>query len=70
MRMACREWRSAWREFFVLGRLMHSTLYGVGAVDYVSTALVAAVLFGVALSPVGCPPAFGAVDPMVALRDE
>jgi putative ABC transport system permease protein len=56
---------------FVLGRLMHSTLYGVGAMDYASTALVAVVLFAVALLACWIPARRSAqVDPMVALRDE
>ena len=56
---------------FVLGRLMHSTLYGVGAVDYVSTALVAALLFGVGVFASWVPAMRSAdVDPMVALREE
>jgi putative ABC transport system permease protein len=55
----------------VLGRLMHSTLYGVGAVDYGSTALVAVVLFAVALVACWVPARRSAqVDPMIALRDE
>ncbi len=56
---------------FVLGRLMHSTLYGVGSIDYASTALVAAVLFGVGLFACWVPARRSAqVDPMIALRDE
>jgi putative ABC transport system permease protein len=56
---------------FVLGRLMHSTLYGVGAVDYASTVLVAAVLFGVGVFASWIPALRSArVDPMVALREE
>jgi putative ABC transport system permease protein len=55
----------------VLGRLMRSTLYGVGAVDYASTALVAAVLLAVALLACWVPARRSAqVDPMVALREE
>jgi putative ABC transport system permease protein len=55
----------------VLGRLMHSTLYGVGAIDYGSTALVAAVLFAVGLVACWVPARRSAqVDPMIALRDE
>ena len=54
-----------------LGRLMHSTLYGVGAVDYASTFLVAAILFGVAVFACWVPAHRSAeMDPMVALRDE
>jgi ABC-type antimicrobial peptide transport system permease subunit len=56
---------------FTLGRLMHSTLYGVGAIDYASTFLVAAVLFTVALFACWLPAQRCAeVDPMVALREE
>jgi putative ABC transport system permease protein len=56
---------------FVLGRLMHSTLYGVGAMDYASTGLVAVVLLAVALLACWIPARRSAqVDPMVALRDE
>jgi putative ABC transport system permease protein len=56
---------------FVLGRLMRSTLYGVGSVDYASTALVAAALFGVGLFACWIPARRSAqVDPMIALRDE
>ncbi|MGB6902057.1 MAG: FtsX-like permease family protein, partial [Acidobacteriaceae bacterium] len=56
---------------FVLGRLMRSTLYGVGSVDYASTALVAAVLFGVGLLACWVPARRSAqVDPMIALRNE
>jgi putative ABC transport system permease protein len=55
----------------VLGRLMHSTLYGVGAIDYTSTLLVAAVLFAVALIACWVPARRCAqVDPMIALRDQ
>ncbi len=54
-----------------LGRLMHSTLYGVGAIDYASTFLVAAILFGVAVFACWVPAHRSAeMDPMVALRDE
>jgi putative ABC transport system permease protein len=55
----------------VLGRLMHSTLYGVGSVDYLSTLLVAALLLGVALLACWIPARHSAqVDPMIALREE
>jgi putative ABC transport system permease protein len=55
----------------VLGRLMHSTLYGVGSVDYLSTLAVAALLLGVALLACWLPARRSAeVDPMVALREE
>ncbi len=54
-----------------LGRLMRSTLYGVGTVDYASTLLVAAILFAVALFACWVPAHRSAeVDPMVALREE
>jgi len=50
-----------------LGRLMRSTLYGVGSVDYASTALVAAALFGVGLFACWIPRGRSAqVDPMIA----
>jgi putative ABC transport system permease protein len=56
---------------FMLGRLMRSTLYGVGAVDYASTGLVAVVLLAMALLACWIPARRSAqVDPMVALRDE
>jgi putative ABC transport system permease protein len=56
---------------WVLGRLMHSTLYGVGSVDYVSFALVAMLLLAVALCACWIPARRCArVDPMMALRDE
>ena len=56
---------------FVLGRLMHSVLYGVGAFDYASTALVATLLFAVALFACWVPAhRCSQVDPMVALREE
>jgi putative ABC transport system permease protein len=54
-----------------LGQVMHSTLYGVGRVDMVSTLLVAAVLLGVALLACWIPARRSAeVDPMIALREE
>lgn len=54
-----------------LGRLMRSTLYGVGTIDYASTILVAAILFGVAVVACWVPAHRSAeVDPMVALREE
>jgi putative ABC transport system permease protein len=56
---------------FVLGRLMHSTLYGVGSVDYLSTLLVAALLLAVAVFACWLPARRSAqVDPMIALREE
>ncbi|MGC2300736.1 MAG: FtsX-like permease family protein, partial [Acidobacteriaceae bacterium] len=55
----------------VLGRLMHSTLYGVGSIDYTSTAIVAIVLFAVGLLACWIPALrCSKVDPMIALRDE
>lgn len=56
---------------FVVGRLLRSTLYGVGAVDYMSIVLVAALLSGVALLACWVPARRSAeVDPMIALREE
>jgi putative ABC transport system permease protein len=56
---------------YVLGRLMHSTLFGVGSVDYPSFALVAVLLFAVAILSSWIPARRSArVDPMVALREE
>lgn len=55
----------------LLGRLMRSTLYGVGAIDYASTVLVAATLLAIALFACWVPARRTAnVDPMIALRDE
>lgn len=54
-----------------LGRLMHSTLYGVKTVDALSLAAVAGLLFGVALLACWMPARRSAqVDPMRALRNE
>jgi len=54
-----------------LGRLMHSTLYGVKTVDALSLTGVAALLFGVALLACWVPARRSAqVDPMRALRNE
>jgi putative ABC transport system permease protein len=56
---------------YVLGRLMHSTLYGVQMVDYASTGIVAALLLAVAVLACWLPARRSAqVDPMVALREE
>jgi putative ABC transport system permease protein len=56
---------------FGLGRLMHSTLYGVKTVDMVSLSGVAALLFGVALVACWIPARRSAkVDPMRALRND
>lgn len=54
-----------------LGRLMHSTLYGVKAIDALSLASVAALLFAVALMASWLPARRSAqLDPMRALRNE
>lgn len=54
-----------------LGRLMHSTLYGVQAADLSSLAAVAALLFAVALLACWVPARRSAtVDPIRALRNE
>lgn len=54
-----------------LGRVMHSTLYGVKTVDMVSLTGVAALLFGVALAACWIPARRSAkTDPMRALRSE
>lgn len=54
-----------------LGRLMRSTLYGVQAADFSSLAIVAVLLFAVALVACWIPTRRCAkVDPMVALRYE
>jgi putative ABC transport system permease protein len=56
---------------FAIGRLMHSTLYGVGAADYGSLAAVAAILFVVAVLSCWLPARRSAcVDPIAALREE
>jgi putative ABC transport system permease protein len=56
---------------FALGRLMHSTLYGVGSVDFLSTLLVAALLLAVAVFACWLPARRSAqVDPMIALREQ
>lgn len=56
---------------FLIGRLMQSTLYEIGAIDFSSTALVAFVLLGVGGIACWIPARRSAqVDPMVALRDE
>lgn len=55
----------------VLGRLMRSTLYGVGAIDYASTILVALTLLAIALFACWLPARRSAnIDPVTALRDE
>ena len=54
-----------------LGRLMHSTLYGVKSVDLLTLTGVAVLLFGVALLACWAPARrSAAVDPMRALRNE
>jgi putative ABC transport system permease protein len=54
-----------------LGRLMHSTLYGVKSMDILSLTGVAVLLFGVALLACWIPARrSAAVDPMRALRNE
>lgn len=56
---------------FALGRAFHSTLYGIGSVDYASLTAVAAVLLSVAVFASWVPARRAAlVDPMVALRDQ
>jgi putative ABC transport system permease protein len=55
----------------ILGRVMHSTLYGVNAIDSASFAIVAALLLAVAIIASYLPARRSAkVDPMVALRSE
>jgi putative ABC transport system permease protein len=54
-----------------LGRLMHTTLYGVEAADAASLGAVAALLFGVAMLACWIPARrSAAIDPMLALRNE
>jgi putative ABC transport system permease protein len=56
---------------YVLGRLMHSTLYGVGTVDYGSTLLVTLVLLIVAAIACWVPARRSArIEPTIALRGE
>jgi putative ABC transport system permease protein len=55
----------------VLGRLMHSTLYGVKTMDMMSLAGVAALLFVVATTACWLPARrSAAIDPMQALKNE
>jgi putative ABC transport system permease protein len=55
----------------VLGRLLHSTLYGVGELDIDSLVGVAALLLGVAVFACWLPARrSAAIDPMQALRNE
>jgi putative ABC transport system permease protein len=54
-----------------LGRLMQSTLYGVGAVDFGSLAAVSVLLLGIAGLACWLPARrSAAIDPMQALRNE
>jgi putative ABC transport system permease protein len=54
-----------------LGRLMHTTLYGVESADFGSLATVAALLFTVAIMACWLPARrSAAIDPMQALRSE
>jgi ABC-type antimicrobial peptide transport system permease subunit len=54
-----------------LGRLMHSTLYGVQTADFGSLAAVALLLFTVALAACWLPARRSSrIDPMQALRGE
>jgi putative ABC transport system permease protein len=54
-----------------LGRLMQTTLFGVGAVDFASLAIVSALLIGVAALACWLPARrSAAIDPMQALRNE
>ena len=56
---------------FILGRLMHSTLYDVAVIDSSSTSLVALILLAVAVFACWIPARRSArVDPMIALRVE
>jgi putative ABC transport system permease protein len=56
---------------FVLGRLMHSALFGVGLVDYPGFLVVAVLLLVVAILSSWIPARRSArVDPMIALREE
>jgi putative ABC transport system permease protein len=56
---------------FGLGRLMHTTLYGIQSADFGSLLAVAALLFAVAFIACWLPARRSArVDPMQALRSE
>jgi putative ABC transport system permease protein len=56
---------------FTLGRLMHSTLYGVASLDYFSFTFVAALLLAVALLASWIPARRSArIDPMIAIRND
>ena len=54
-----------------LGQVMHSTLYGVGRVDFSSVAIVATLLLAVAVLASWLPARRTArIDPVIALREE
>jgi len=54
-----------------LGQIMHSTLYGVGRVDFSSVAIVATLLLAVAVLASWLPARRTArIDPVIALREE
>jgi putative ABC transport system permease protein len=56
---------------WALGRLMHSTLYSVGTVDYGSSALVTGLLLAVAVAACWVPARRSArIEPVTALREE
>lgn len=56
---------------YALGRLIHSNLYDVGSIDYLSFAIVAVLLLAVACIACWLPARRSAkVDPMIALREE
>jgi len=56
---------------YFVGKAMHSTLYGVGSIDFTAVGLVAGVLFSAALLASWIPARRAAsVEPMLALRGE
>ena len=56
---------------YLLGRLLHSTLYGVNSVDVGSFAVVVVSLLGVAVLASYVPARRSAkIDPMIALRQD
>jgi len=56
---------------YFVGKAMHSTLYGIGSLDFTAVGLVAGVLFGAALLASWIPARRAAsVQPMLALRGE
>ena len=56
---------------YLLGRLMRSTLYGIGTVDLASFSAVACLLLAAAVIASYVPARRSAkVDPMIALRQE